>query len=189
MTEKEVLDLFDKYGALLKGHFKLSSGLHSPMYLQCALVLQHPDASEKLAKAVAEKFSKEKIDAVVGPALGGITLAYEVARALGVRGIFTERHDGRMLLRRGFTIEKGGKVLVVEDVVTTGGSTKEVIDLVKDAGADVVGVVCVIDRSGIKIDFGAPFHSLARVKIETFKEEACPMCKSKIPVTKPGSKK
>ncbi len=202
MTEEEVLELFEKLGALLKGHFKLSSGLHSEKYLQCALVLQYPDIAEKISKALAKRFSGEKIDAVIGPALGGVTLAYEVARAIGSRGIFAERRDGpsasaetscgragKMVLRRGFSITKGEKLLVVEDVVTTGGSTKEVIDLVKSFGADVVGVGSIIDRSGTGIDFGAPFKCLAKVKVETFEEGNCPLCKDKMPVTKPGSRR
>lgn len=189
MTEKEVLELFEKHGALLKGHFKLSSGLHSEKYLQCALVLQYPDIAERLSKALANNFSMHKIDIVIGPALGGVTLAYEVARAIGSRGLFTERQDGKMVLRRGFSISKGEKVLVVEDVVTTGGSTKEVIDLVKTFGADVVGVGSVIDRSGAVIDFGAPFKPLAKVKVETFEESKCPLCKKGMPITKPGSRR
>lgn len=189
MMEKEVLALFDQYGALLKGHFRLSSGLHSEKYLQCALILQHPDVAEKLSKELAKKFTKNKIDVVIGPALGGITLAYEVARALGVRGLFTERQDGKMVLRRGFSIEKGEKALIVEDVVTTGGSTKEVIDVVKSLGGEVIGVSSIIDRSSERIDFGAPFVSLAKVKVETFEEKNCPLCKKNTPVTKPGSRK
>jgi len=202
MTEKEVLSLFEKHGALLKGHFKLSSGLHSEKYLQCALVLQYPGVAEKLSKALAKNFSTEKIDVVIGPALGGVTLAYEVARAIGSRGLFAERQDGppastgdpcsragKMVLRRGFSIAKGEKVLVVEDVVTTGGSTKEVIDLVGSFGADVVGVGSIIDRSDAKIDFGAPFKPLAKVMVETFKEDQCPLCKKHIPITKPGSRR
>lgn len=189
MTEKEVLQIFDKYNALLKGHFRLSSGLHSEKYLQCALVLQHPDVAEKLSKAIAENFSKEKIDVVIGPALGGITLAYEAARALKARGLFTERQDGKMVLRRGFSIGKNEKVLVVEDVITTGGSTKEVIDVVKESGGKVIGIASVIDRSSQKIDFGAPFKSLAKVSVETFEEKNCPLCKNKVPITKPGSRK
>ena len=189
MTEKEVLGLFEKSGALLKGHFKLSSGLHSEKYLQCALLLQYPDMAEKLSRALAKKFSPEKIEIVIGPALGGVTLAYEVARAIGARGLFTERQDGKMVLRRGFSISKGEKVLVVEDVVTTGGSTKEVVDLVNSFGADVVGVGSIIDRSSAGIDFGAPFKPLAKVEIETFEEERCPLCKKQIPVTKPGSRR
>jgi len=188
MTEKDVLKIFDKYNALLKGHFKLSSGLHSERYLQCALVLQYPGIAEKLSKELAKKFSKDKIDVVIGPALGGITLAYEVARALGVRGLFTERHEGKMVLRRGFSIEKGEKVLVVEDVITTGGSTKEVVGVVKDRGGVVIGVGSIIDRSDGKISFGVPFESLAKIKIDTFKEEDCPLCKDHIPITKPGSR-
>ena len=189
MTEKEVLGLFEKSGALLKGHFKLSSGLHSEKYLQCALVLQYPDIAERLSKALANKFSAEKIDAVIGPALGGVTLAYEAARAIGARGLFTERQDGKMVLRRGFSMSKGEKVLVVEDVVTTGDSTKEVIDLVKSFGADIVGVGSIIDRTSVKIDFGAPFKPLAKVEVETFKEKDCLLCKKNIPVTKPGSRR
>jgi orotate phosphoribosyltransferase len=188
MTEKELLKLFDKYNALLTGHFRLSSGLHSEKYLQCALILQYPAPAEKLAEGLAGKFSKSKIDVVVGPALGGITLAYEVARALGVRGLFAERQESKMVLRRGFTIEKGENVLVVEDVVTTGGSTKEVIGLVRSFGGKVVGVGCVIDRSQGAVDFGAPFAALAKIKIETYKESECPLCKRDVPVTKPGSR-
>lgn len=202
MTDKQVIELFEKYNALLTGHFKLSSGLHSEKYLQCALVLQYPDIAEKLSKELAKKFSGSKIDAVIGPALGGVTLAYEMARALGVRGLFTERQDGppaaagsscgragKMALRRGFSIAGGENVLVVEDVVTTGGSTREVMDVVKSCGASVVGVGSIIDRASEKIDFGVPFRSLARIKVETFEEKDCPLCKKNIPVTKPGSRK
>ena len=192
MTEKEVLDLFKKLGALLKGHFKLSSGLHSQTYLQCALVLQYPDIAEKLSKALAKKFSKRgqvKIDVVIGPALGGITLAYEVARAIGARALFTERHDGKMVLRRGFSIKRSEKVLVVEDVVTTGGSTQEVVDVVGLSGGEVIGVGAIIDRSAKSLDFGAPFESLAKIHVETFEEKNCPLCRKNIPITKPGSRK
>ena len=189
MTEKEVLELFEKHNALLTGHFKLSSGLHSEKYLQCALILQYPDIAERLSRALAKRFSKEKIDVVIGPALGGITLAYEVARALGVRGIFTERHEQKMVLRRGFFIKGGEKALVTEDVVTTGGSTKEVIEVVKSLGGIVVGVGSIIDRSGGKIDFGTRFESLATIKVETFTEGVCPLCREGIAITKPGSRK
>ena len=196
MTEKDILELFTGCNALLSGHFMLSSGLHSEKYLQCALVLQHPDIAEKLSKELAKKFHKEKIDVVIGPALGGVTFAYEVARALGARGLFTERQyglpagqAGKMVLRRGFSIEKGEKVLVVEDVVTTGGSTKEVIGVVKSLGADVIGVGSIIDRSGGEIDFSVPFKSLAKIRVDTFAEKDCPLCKKNIPVVKPGSRK
>jgi orotate phosphoribosyltransferase len=189
MTEKEVLFLFEEFNALLKGHFKLSSGLHSEKYLQCALVLQYPQIAERFAKSLAAKFEGEKIDVVIGPALGGVTWAYEVARALGVRGIFTEREEGRMTLRRGFSVAEGERALVVEDVVTTGGSTKEVIDVIKGMGGIVAGVGSVIDRSDKPVDFGARFKSLAKVDVRTFKEQECPLCKSGVPVTKPGSRK
>ena len=188
MTEKEVLAIFEDKNALLTGHFKLSSGLHSGKYLQCALVLQYPDVAGKLAKEIAKRFAGEGIGFVVGPALGGVTLAYEVARALGVRGLFTERQDGKMTLRRGFSIDKGEKALVVEDVVTTGGSTKEVIDVIGSLGAKTVGVACVIDRSGGKAGFGVKFEALAKVNVETFEEKDCPLCKSGASITKPGSR-
>jgi orotate phosphoribosyltransferase len=189
MTEKEVLFLFEELNALLKGHFKLSSGLHSEKYLQCAIVLQHPAIAEKLARTLADKFKGEKIDVVIGPALGGVTWAYEVARALGVRGLFTEREDGKMTLRRGFSIKEGEKVLVVEDVVTTGGSTKEVIEVVKALGGIVAGVGSVIDRSDKTVDFGVTFKSLAKVDVRTFKEHECPLCKAGTTAVKPGSRK
>jgi orotate phosphoribosyltransferase len=189
MTEKDVLLIFEEMGALLKGHFKLSSGLHSEKYLQCALVLQYPKVAEELSKELASKFAGDGIDLVIGPALGGVTLAYEVARAFGVRGLFTERQDGKMVLRRGFSIDEGEKVLVVEDVVTTGGSTKEVIDVVKSLGGVVVGVGSIIDRSSGDPDFGVKFASLAKVKVETYEESHCPMCRKRVPVVKPGSRK
>ena len=189
MSDKDVIKLFETHKALLSSHFKLSSGLHSEKYLQCALILQYPDIAAKLSKELAARFSKDKIDVVIGPALGGITLAYEVARAIGARGLFTERRDGSMVLRRGFSIEKGEKVLVVEDVVTTGGSTKEVINVVNALGGQVVGVGSIIDRSGQDLDFGVPFNALAAIKVQTFEEKDCPFCKKNIPVTKPGSRK
>lgn len=189
MTEKEIIGVFEKNNALLTGHFKLSSGLHSEKYLQCALVLQHPDISEKMAKALALRFSDTKIDLVVGPALGGMTFAYEVARALGVRGIFTERDEGRMALRRGFSIGSGERVLIAEDVVTTGLSTKEVMEVVKSHGGEVVAVCSIIDRSDISPDYGVRFEALAKIKVDTYKPEACPMCKKGSVAVKPGSRK
>lgn len=189
MTEKDVLKLFDKEKALLTGHFKLSSGLHSEKYLQCALVLQHPKIAEKLARELAGRFKDERPEVVIGPALGGVTWAYEVARAFGIRGIFTERLDNVMTLRRGFAIGKNERVLVVEDVVTTGGSTKEVIETVKRAGGIVVGVGAVIDRSGGAASFGVKFEALARLVVETYPETACPLCKKGGVAVKPGSRK
>jgi len=189
MTQEEVLKIFEENNALLNGHFKLSSGLHSDQYLQCALVLQYPKLAEKFSKELVKTLSRKKIDVVVGPALGGVTLAYEIARALGVRGIFTERQEGQVLLRRGFYIEKGERVLIAEDVVTTGLSTNEVIEVIKKAGGDVVGVVSIIDRSNGKAVFGVPFQSLARIDVKAYNEADCPLCKKGIPVVKPGSRK
>ncbi len=188
MTEKDVLDIFEEKNALLAGHFRLSSGLHSGKYLQCALVLQYPEIAGKLAKEIAKRFSGAGIGFVVGPALGGVTLAYEVARALGLRGLFTERQDGKMTLRRGFSISKGERALVVEDVVTTGGSTKEVMDVIESLGAKTAGVACVIDRSAGQANFKVQFEALAKVKVETFEENVCPLCKSGVSITKPGSR-
>jgi len=189
MTQEEVLKIFEKNKALLNGHFKLSSGLHSAQYLQCALVLQYPKLAEKFSKELAKIFSSKKIDVVVGPAMGGITLAYEIARALGVRGIFTERQERQVLLRRGFYIEKGERVLIAEDVVTTGLSTNEVIEVIKRAGGEVIGVVSIIDRSNGKAVFGVPFQSLAKIDVKAYSETDCPLCKKGIPVVKPGSRK
>lgn len=189
MTEKEIVGLFEKHNALLSGHFKLSSGRHSGNYLQCALILQYPEIAEKLARAVAAKFAGTKIDLVVGPALGGVTFAYEVARALGVRGIFTERNEGKMVLRRGFSIASGENVLIVEDVVTTGLSTKEVMDVVRAHGGAVAAVASIIDRSDTPPDYGVRFEPLARIKIDTYKPEECPLCKAGSPAVKPGSRK
>ena len=187
MTQKEILSIFEKTGAILKGHFKLSSGLHSAQYLQCVRVLQHPEYAAALCKTLAVKFSPRPT-AVIAPALGGIVVSYEVARALGARSLFTERVDGKMTLRRGFELTKNDNVLVVEDVVTTGLSTKEVIEVVKSHGPKLIGVGCLVDRSGNKIDFGTRFESLIKIDIPTFKPETCPMCKVKTPLTKPGSR-
>lgn len=188
MKEKEIIEIFKKTGAFLQGHFKLSSELHSAQYLQCACVLQHPEYAEKLCSALAEKFMNEKIETVIAPALGGIIVSYEVARALKAKSLFAERVDGKMTLKRGFTLSGGEKVLVVEDVVTTGLSTGEVVEVVRSFGASVIGVGCLIDRSSKKLDFGAPFKSLVKMDIPTFEPQNCPLCKDKIPITKPGSR-
>lgn len=189
MTDKEVIGLFEKKNALLSGHFKLSSGRHSEKYLQCALVLQYPDIAERLAKELAAKFTGARIDLVVGPALGGMTFAYEVARALGVRGIFTERDGGKMALRRGFSIASGEKVLIAEDVVTTGLSTKEVMEVVRAHGGTVAAVASIIDRSDADPRYGVRFESLAKIKVNTYEPENCPLCKTGSPAVKPGSRK
>ncbi len=183
------LDKFNELGAILNGHFLLSSGLHSDKYVQCALVLQYPDVCEEISKEIASEFENDKIDVVIGPAMGGITFAYEVARQLGVRGIFAERQNGVMTLRRGFSIQENEKVLIVEDVCTTGGSTKEVIELVKKTGATLCGVGFIIDRSKDGVDFGVRQKSLIRIKVETYEQSECPLCKENIPLVKPGSKK
>lgn len=182
------LEIFNKTGAILKGHFALSSGLHSDQYLQCALVLQHPEYCQELCARLGEKFKGEGITAVVAPALGGIIVSYEVARALGVRALFTERKDGKMVLRRGFSLGADDKVLVVEDVVTTGLSTKEVIATVKASGAKIKGVGSIVDRSSSPVDFGVRFESLIKLSVLTFQPSDCPLCKKGTPITKPGSR-
>ena len=188
MTEKDVLKIFKTEKALLSGHFLLSSGLHSPNYMQCALVLQKPWVAEKLCKALAKKV-KGKVDVVIGPALGGVIVSYEMGRALKVRSIFAERVDGTMRLRRGFSIGKNEKALVVEDVVTTGKSSREVIELVRQNGAKLVGVACIVDRSEGKAGFEVPLVSLLKIDIKTYEPAVCPLCReAKILLTKPGSR-
>jgi orotate phosphoribosyltransferase len=175
-------------GALLKGHFLLSSGLHSDRYLQCALVLAHPARAEEFGRALAEKVSA-KPDLVISPAMGGLIIGQEVARALGVRHYFTERVDGTVTLRRGFSLKPGERVLVVEDVVTTGKSTKEVFEVIRAAGAVVSGACSVVDRSEGKAALGAPYSSLWTVAVPAWPADACPACKAGTPAVKPGSRK
>lgn len=182
-----VENLFVENNALLKGHFVLSSGLHSDRYLQCALVLAQPGAAEKLGRALVET-SGLKPDLVLSPAMGGLMIGHEVARAFGVRHFFTERVDGTMVLRRGFTLKPGEKVVVVEDVVTTGKSTKEVFEVIKAAGASVAGAVSVVDRSEGKSNLGVPYTALWAVSVPAWKPEECPRCKAGEPVVKPGSR-
>src|ERR1044071_5616939 len=188
VTTDPVLDRFRRVGALLEGHFRLTSGLHSPGYLQCALVLQHPAEAEACGVAIADRVRALGADVVLSPALGGIVIGQEVARALGVRAIFAERQDGKLTLRRGFALEPGEKVLVVEDVVTTGGSTQETIDVARAAGAEVVGAAAIIDRSGGQQRIDVPFHALATMALPTYEAEKCPMCAEGKPVVKPGSR-
>lgn len=190
IKEREIIELLKKTGALLTGHFKLSSGLHSGQYLQYALVLQYPEYAKKLGEAIAEKFRDRDITCVVGPALGGIIIAHEVARALKTRCIFGERgEDGSMTLRRGFKLEGQDNVLVVEDVITTGKSVKELIDVIKNIGATIAGVGALADRSSEKIDFGYDTQTLIKLDIKTFAPDSCPLCKSNTPVVKPGSRR
>ena len=189
MTEKEVLTIFKSEKALLNGHFLLSSGLHSPHYMQCALVLQKPWIAQKLCSALAKKFSGHKFDAVIGPALGGMIVSYELGRALKVRSLFAERVDGSFTLRRGFTLKKNEKILVVEDVITTGKSIYEVIDLAERIGAKVAGVASIVDRSDGVAIFEQEFHSLIKINIKTYKPQECPFCREKkMPLVKPGSR-
>jgi len=189
MEEKEILQIFQDAGALLKGHFLLSSGSHSSQYLQCARVLEDPEKSRKLSEGLAENFRKDKINAVIGPAMGGIVLAYELARALGAHALFAEREAGKMTLKRGFTLSSQDNVLVAEDVVTTGGSVKEVIELVKAQGARVVSVCALVDRSQGAIDFGVKCVSLLKLEIKNYAPEDCPLCKQGLKLVKPGSRK
>jgi orotate phosphoribosyltransferase len=187
MRTEDVLDLFRATGALLQGHFRLSSGLHSPGYLQSALVLQYPDRAEKLGTALARQVAGWRANAVLSPALGGIVIGQEVARALGVRALFAERQDGAMTLRRGFLLGAGDRVLIVEDVVTTGTSTRETMNVARAFGAQVVGVASIVDRSG-GIELGVPYQALARLDLPTFETAACPLCRDGVPVVKPGSR-
>lgn len=189
MNAEQVIDQFRTTGALLEGHFQLSSGLHSTVYLQCALVLQFPERAEAFGRAIAEKFQDQGIQLVASPAIGGIVIGHEVARALGARFIWTEREAGEMTLRRGFTIAPGEKTLIVEDVITTGGSTRETLEAVRRAGADVVGAASIIDRSGGTADVGVPLSSLASLRVLSVESSVCDACKLGEPVVKPGSRK
>jgi orotate phosphoribosyltransferase len=188
ITKERVLEVLKEAGVLLEGHFLLTSGRHSNKYLQCAKIFQYTKYSEELCKALAEKYKDAGIDLVIGPAIGAIQMSYEVSRWLDVKNIFAERDNGVMALRRGFTIEKGQKVLIVEDVVTTGGSVKEVIEIVKEAGGEVAGVGAVVDRTGGKIDFGTRFESVISMEVESYEPDQCPLCKQGIPYIKPGSR-
>lgn len=188
MNYQERLDLLASAGVLQTGHFKLTSGRHSDRYLQCARLFESPSYSEIICETIAHDFKESAVDLVVGPALGGIIMAYEVARKLGVKNVFAERENGVMTLRRGFFIAPGSRVLVVEDTVTTGGSVREVMELVLAQGAIPVGVGAVADRTGGEIDFGVPFSSFVSMTVESFSAEACPLCAKGLPVTKPGSR-
>ena len=189
MNAEQVIDQFRATGALLEGHFQLSSGLHSTVYLQCALVLQFPERAEAFGRAIADVFQGQGIQLVASPAIGGIVIGHEVARALGARFVWTERDAGQMTLRRGFTIAPGEKTLIVEDVITTGGSTRETIEAVRRSGADVVGAASIIDRSGGSADVGVPLSSLASLRVLSVEPAVCDACKLGEPVVKPGSRK
>ena len=188
MTSDSVLDIFRRVGALHEGHFRLTSGLHSPGYLQCALVLQYPREAETLGKELGERVRDLGADVVLSPALGGIVIGQEVGRALGVRAIFAERQDGALTIRRGFTLLPSDRVLVVEDVVTTGGSTRETIDAARATGATVVGAASIVDRSGGNQGLDVPYRSLATLTLPTYQPDACPLCAAGKPIVKPGSR-
>jgi len=189
LTTDQVIEAFKKSGALLEGHFKLTSGLHSSLYLQCALVLQFPEMAEAFARAIADECEDKQIALVASPAIGGLIIGHEVARALGARFIWTERQDGEMTLRRGFSVLPGEKTLVVEDVVTTGGSTRETIDDLKKAGASVVGAASIIDRSSGLADVGVKRIALATLDVRSMRPDECDLCKAGVEVVKPGSRK
>ncbi|MDP4121038.1 MAG: orotate phosphoribosyltransferase [Bacillota bacterium] len=191
ITEERILDILKEAGVLLEGHFKLTSGRHSNKYLQCAKIFQNTKYSTELCSALAEQFKDAGVSVVIGPAIGAIQMSYEVSRNLECENFFAERdEEGKMALRRGFTVNPGQKVLLVEDVVTTGGSVKEVLELVKNAGADVVGVGSIVDRSNGNVDFGVPFKSVIKVNVESWEPDNCPLCKEgKLEVVKPGSRK
>ena len=187
MTRDELLDLYRRSGALLEGHFRLTSGQHSPGYLQCALVLQHPQHAEALGRAIAERTRGLLPTVVLSPALGGVVIGHEVARALGVRAIFAERQDGALMLRRGFVVGENDRVLVVEDVGTTGGSTRETIQVARAAGGHVVGAGSIVNRgTGAQLD--VPYVALLEIALPTYEPDTCPLCAQGLPVVKPGSR-
>lgn len=186
MKEAAVRQLLVDTGAILEGHFLLTSGLHSPLYVEKFQVLQWPEHTASLCAALAERFKGAGVQVVVGPVTGGVILAHEVGKNLGTRAIFTERENGTMTLRRGFAIQPGEKVLVVEDIVTTGGSVQEVLAVVREQGGDTVGVALLVDRSGGKADFGVRTEALLKLEVPTYQPDACPLCAQGMPMTKRG---
>ena len=188
MTRDELLDLFRRSGALLEGHFRLTSGLHSSGYLQCALVLQHPQHAETLGRAIGHRMRSSRPTVVLSPALGGVVIGHEVGRALGVRALFAERQDGALTLRRGFVIAENDRVLVVEDVLTTGGSTRETMQVAKASGAQVVGAASIVNRSAGPPEIDVPFASLLDIALPTYEPDVCPLCAQGLAVVKPGSR-
>ncbi len=191
ITDERVIEILKEAGVLLEGHFRLTSGRHSNKYLQCAKIFRNTKYSEELCAALAEYYAGSGVDVVIGPAMGAVQMAYEVSRCLKCENFFAERDDdGKMALRRGFAVTEGMKVLIVEDVVTTGGSVREVLQLVKAKGAEVVGVGSIVDRTGGKIDFGVPFKAVISLDVESWEPCDCPLCKEgKIELVKPGSRK
>jgi orotate phosphoribosyltransferase len=188
LKPEKVIKIFKDTGALLEGHFKLTSGLHSATYFQCAKVLQYPWHAETLCREIAEHFKNTNIETVVSPAVGGIVFGQEIARLLGVRAIFAERVERQMSLRRGFDISPGERILLAEDVTTTGGSVKEVMSLAQERGAEIAAVTSVVDRSGGQAQFGVPYFSLFQMDVTNYDPENCPMCKAGSQAVKPGSR-
>jgi orotate phosphoribosyltransferase len=188
LAREQILTIFRETGALLEGHFILTSGLHSASYFQCAKVFQFPRHAETLCKELALRFTDSRINTVVSPAVGGIVTGFETARLMGVRSIFTERVEGRMTLRRGFTVAPDERLLVIEDVTTTGGSVKEVIDMLRAQNAEVVAVGAVVDRSGGTVNFGIPYQALLQMQVENYDPAVCPLCASGSQAVKPGSR-
>ena len=188
MDQDTILGLFRRSGALLEGHFQLSSGLHSPGYLQCALVLQHPQEASLLGAEIAARVSQLKPEIVVSPALGGVVIGQEVARGRNTPASFVERRDGTMVLRRGFKLQRGERVLVVEDVVTTGRSTRETIEVVRGAGAEVVGVGAIVNRGGPAVSLDVDLQTLVSLSLPTYKPQDCPLCSNNEPLVQPGSR-
>ena len=186
----DLIDLFHRSGALLEGHFRLTSGLHSSGYLQCALVLQHPQHAETLGRAIADRTRDLRPSLVLSPALGGVVIGHEVGRALGVRAVFAERQDGALTLRRGFMIAETDRVLIVEDVLTTGGSTRETMQVARAAGGQVIGAAAIVNRSGGAegTRFDVPFAALLEIDLPTYEPQACPLCAQGLSVVKPGSR-
>jgi orotate phosphoribosyltransferase len=189
MKDQDILEIFLKTNALLNGHFLLTSGRHSNQYFQCAQVLQYTDYNEIICRKIADHFINTEIDVVISPAIGGIIVGQEVARLLGKKSIFAEREDKILTLRRGFQIEEGKKYLVCEDVVTTGGSVFEVMDIIRNNGGIVAGVGYIVDRSNNKVQFNVPQFSTLQLEVVSYTHEECPMCKQNIPAIKPGSRK
>jgi orotate phosphoribosyltransferase len=189
MNSEQIIEHFRATNALLEGHFALSSGLHSPNYLQCALALQNPQNAANFGRALAEKFNGEQFDTVASPAIGGLIIGFAVAQALNIRFIWTERENGAMTLRRGFSVKENERILVVEDVITTGGSTRECIEALEMRGAKVTNAASIIDRSNGRADVGVPRISLVALEVPSYKSEVCPMCERGDKAVKPGSRK
>jgi len=188
-TTDRVADLMKAAGALMEGHFRLSSGLHSDEYCQCAKVAEHPEISEELGRMLADLFRDHGVNVVISPAIGGIVIGYEVGRALGVRAIWAERVDGAMTMKRGFGVSPGERVLIIEDVVTTGGSVREVAEVVKESGAEIVGFGFIMDRSRQPLDLPGPTKALLEARdMKTYDPDTCPLCADGIPLVKPGSR-